>query len=234
MLGAVLAQSIGKRVGDSLTIGGKTRQVVGIYRTNVSYGNSTMMFPLVTLQAENQLTGEVTLAFVQVTTGTDPATVAAAIDQQFVQYTAIQSAKDYGQADQTLVLLGVADTGGTILAAAIAISGVLDTTLLSFFERMQEFGVLRSIGWTRRRLIALVIGEAAVLGFVGLLFGLALGWLAIIALQHVNAIRGYFVPVYHVAVFERALSFAVRGRPDRRRLPSRPGCATLTHRGAAP
>ena len=144
--------------------GQATRHVVGIYRTNVSFGNSTMMFPLTTLQSENQLPGQVTLGFVKVAPGANKDAVAKAIDRRFVQYTAIQSATDYGRADRTLVLIGVANTGGTILAAVIAITGVLNTTLLSFFERTREFGVLRSVGWSRLRVLALVLGEAVVVG----------------------------------------------------------------------
>ncbi len=208
MLGFGLAQSIHKQVGDTLQMGGKTRQVVGIYRTNVSFGNSTMMFPLTTLQAENQLPGQVTLAFVKVAPGANQDQVAKAIDHQFVQYTAIQSAADYGRADRTLVLIGVADTGGTILAAVIAITGVLNTTLLSFFERTREFGVLRSVGWSRVRVLSLVLGEAVVMGLAGLLLGLVLGWFMVNVLQHVSAIEGYFNPTYDVATFVRALSFA--------------------------
>jgi putative ABC transport system permease protein len=204
----VLAQNLHKSVGDTLDMGGRTRNVVGIYRTNVSFGNSTMMFPLAELQAENQLSGQVTLGFAKVTPGSDPATVADAFNQRFVQYTAIRSAQDYGRADRTLVLIGVANTGGTILAGVIAISGVLNTTLLSFFERTREFGVLRSIGWTRRRILALVIGEATVLGLVGLTLGLALGWLTINVLQRLEALRGYFDPTYDTEVFTRALVFA--------------------------
>ncbi|MGZ4707420.1 MAG: ABC transporter permease [Acidimicrobiales bacterium] len=208
MLGAVLAQEIHKSVGDSLDIAGKTRQVVGIYRTDVSFGNSTMMFPLAELQAEYQLTGQVTLGFAKVVPGADAAAVADAFNSRFIQYTAIRSASDYGRADQTLVLIGVANTGGTILAGVIAISGVLNTTLLSFFERTREFGVLRSIGWTRRRILALVIGEASVVGLVGLFIGLVFGWFAVNVLQKLESIRGYFEPNYDAAVFTRALVFA--------------------------
>ena len=167
-----------------------------------------MMFPLDELQAENQLTGQYTLGFAKVVPGASPANVADTFNRTFIQYTAIRSAKDYGRADRTLVLIRVANTGGTILAAVIAITGVLNTTLMSFFERMREFGVLRAIGWTRRRVIGLVLGEATVLGFVGLALGLFLGWLAINALQHVSAIQGYFQPSYDTAVFVRAMSFA--------------------------
>jgi putative ABC transport system permease protein len=208
MLGVVLAQDIHKGVGDTLTIAGKQRTVVGLYRTNVSFGNSTMMFPLAELQAENQLTGQVTLGFATVVPGADVETVTKAFDKRFLQYTAIRSAKDYGAADQTLVLIGVANTGGTILAGVIAISGVLNTTLLSFFERTREFGVLRSIGWTRPRVLGLVIGEASIVGVLGLALGLALGWVAVNVLQHLNAIRGYLQPTYDTVVFSRALFFA--------------------------
>ncbi len=208
MLGYVLAQSIHKTVGDTLQMGGKTRHVVGIYRTNVSFGNSTMMFPLATLQSENQLTGQVTLGFVKVAPGANKDTVAKEIDRRFVQYTAIQSASDYGRADRTLVLIGVANTGGTILAAVIAITGVLNTTLLSFFERTREFGVLRSVGWSRLRVLGLVLGEAVTMGFVGLWLGLLLGWVMVNVLQHVSEIQGYFQPTYDVDTFVRALSFA--------------------------
>jgi putative ABC transport system permease protein len=208
MLGYVLAQDIHKTVGDTLVIGAKTRHVVGIYRTNVSFGNSTMMFPLTTLQTENQLPGQVTLGFVKVAPGANKDAVAKAIDRRFVQYTAIQSASDYGRADRTLVLIEVANTGGTILAAVIAITGVLNTTLLSFFERTREFGVLRSVGWSRLRVLALVLGEAVVVGFVGLVLGLVLGWVMVNVLQHVSEIEGYFQPTYDLATFVRALSFA--------------------------
>ncbi len=208
MLGYVLAQSLHKTVGDTLVMGGKTRHVVGIYRTNVSFGHSTMMFPLTTLQTENQLTGQVTLGFVKVAPGANKDAVAKEIDRRFVQYAAIQSASDYGRADRTLVLIEVANTGGTILAAVIAITGVLNTTLLSFFERTREFGVLRSVGWSRLRVLALVLGEAVVVGFVGLVLGLVLGWIMVNVLQHVSEIEGYFQPTYDAATFVRALSFA--------------------------
>lgn len=209
MLGVALSQSIHKRVGDTLRIGGKTRRVVGIYRTGISFGDSTMMFPLSTLQAENQVTGYVTLGFAKVDQGTSIPKVKATLKKQFVQYAPIASLTDFGRNDNTLTLINAANTGGTILAAIIAISGVLNTTLLSFFERMREFGVLRSIGWSRPRIVTLVLGEAAVVGVVGAAIGLVLGWAAVNVLQNLHALRGYFVPTWEVGVFARSLSFAI-------------------------
>lgn len=212
MLGYVLAQSLHKKVGDTLLIGKKNRTITGLYSTNISFGNSTMMFPLTTLQGENQLGGQVTLGFVQVTDNSSKAkvdAVAKRLDKQFVQLTTIQSASDYGRADHTLVLIKAANTGGTILAAVIAITGVLNTTLLSFFERIREFGVLRSVGWSRGRVVALVMGETVVVSLTGAALGLLLGWAAVNILQQLHELRGYFQPTYDLAVFTRALSFAI-------------------------
>ena len=107
-----------------------------------------MMFPLAELQAEYQLTGQVTLGFAKVVPGANPAAVADRVQRPVHPVHRHPHASDYGRADQSLVLIGVANSGGTILAGVIAISGVLNTTLLSFFKRTREFGVLRSIGWT--------------------------------------------------------------------------------------
>ena len=209
MLGVALAQSINKHVGDTLMMGGKKRTVVGLYRTGISFGDSTMMFPLSTLQAENQVTGYVTLGFAQVDKGVSIPVVKHRLSKKFVQYAPIASLTDFGRNNNTLTLINAANTGGTILAAVIAISGVLNTTLLSFFERIREFGVLRSIGWSRLRIITLVIGESAVVGVVGAAFGLVLGWAAVNVLQNLSSLRGYFVPTWQVGVFFRSLYFAI-------------------------
>ncbi|MEZ5177642.1 MAG: ABC transporter permease [Acidimicrobiales bacterium] len=188
MLGYELAQAIHKRVGDELTMDGHRYRVTGLYRTNVSFGNATMMFPLPVLQGRYTKAGFVTLGFVKVAPGAPVDVVRRRIDQRFPQLAGVASEADDGLVDNTLVLIGAANTGGAILAAVIAISGVLNTSLLSFFERIREFGVLRSIGWSRRRVMALARRGAGG-ELVGALVGLLLGWAAINVLQHLSALR---------------------------------------------
>lgn len=209
MLGYVFAASVSKRVGDRITLGDNTYTVTGLYSTNVSFGNSTVMMPLSHLQGLNRLDGQVSLGFVQVDKGAGVTKVAKAIDDAFPQLTTIRTAEDFGRADRNLMLIGAANTGGSILAALIAITGVLNTSLLSFFERIREFGIYRSIGWSRRRVIALVIGEAVVVSVAGAALGVALGWGAINVLQNLDQLRGIFDPVYKADIFTRSLSFGL-------------------------
>jgi ABC-type lipoprotein release transport system permease subunit len=58
---------------------------------------------------------------------------------------------------------------------AIVALGILNTQLMSLFERVREFGVLMAIGARPRWIVRLLIAESALLGIVGTACGLALG-----------------------------------------------------------
>ena len=49
--------------------------------------------------------------------------------------------------------------------------GMLNTMLMSIFERTREIGILRAVGWRRRRVLALVLGEALVIALIGTILG---------------------------------------------------------------
>lgn len=209
MLGYTFANDVRKGVGDTVTFDGDDYRVTGIYRTNVSFGNSTVMMPLAHLQGLNRLAGQVTLGFVKVEPGARVATVRAAIEDAFSQLATIETAEEFGRADRNLTLISAANTGGSILAGLIAATGVLNTSLLSFFERIREFGIYRSIGWSRRRVIALVMGEAVLVSIAGAILGMLLGWIAVNVLQNIDQLRGIFNPIYEANVFWRALLFGL-------------------------
>jgi putative ABC transport system permease protein len=107
------------------------------------------------------------------------------------------------------VLINAANIGGSILALFIGATGVMNTTLLSFFERLREFGVLRAVGWSRRRLVALVFGEALLVALVGAGIGIGVGIAAVSGLTHVGDLVGVFRPDYPSGIFVRALAFAL-------------------------
>ncbi len=53
--------------------------------------------------------------------------------------------------------------------------GILNTILMSVFERVREFGVMMSLGMKPRHLVGLIVGEAVMLGAVSVLVGCLLG-----------------------------------------------------------
>ena len=46
------------------------------------------------------------------------------------------------------------------VALILGAVGMLNTMLMSIFERTREIGILRAVGWRRRRVLALILGEA--------------------------------------------------------------------------
>jgi putative ABC transport system permease protein len=63
------------------------------------------------------------------------------------------------------------------LALLVGMLLVANTLAMSAAERRQEIGLLRVVGASRRMLVGMVAGEAVLLGFVGGVVGVGLGWL---------------------------------------------------------
>ena len=61
-----------------------------------------------------------------------------------------------------------------ILFVVIAM-GILNTILMSIFERVHEFGVMMALGTKPRQIVGLIVQEAFVLALVGILIGAGLG-----------------------------------------------------------
>lgn len=81
---------------------------------------------------------------------------------------------------QAAALIGsqtVSKTMILFIVFSVAALGVLNTMLMNVFERTRELGVLKAIGLTPARLMALVLLEAALLGALASAAGVALGLL---------------------------------------------------------
>jgi putative ABC transport system permease protein len=209
MLGWRAASNLGLHVGDVFHANGTTNVVTGIYSTGNAFGDAGAMFPLPALQAYNRVPGIVTLAFVKVTPGVPVATVTKRIDVNMPELTTIRTAAQFGRADRDLVFLKAAVTGTTILAVIIGAVIVGNTLLLTLFERTRELGLLGAIGWTRRRIVGLLLGENLVLALIGAVLGIGLSFLVTSALERLPALVGILHASFTPSAFWRALYTAV-------------------------
>ena len=212
ILGTSAAENLGKRVGDHVVFDLVEYTVVGIFQVGQQAGDGAAIMPLAALQGHERTTGQVTLAFVKVKPGTTKAEIGALrkrIERDHPSLTTIASPAEFGRVDRSLELLSAADRGATIMALVIGAIIVTNTMLLSFFERTREFGVMRAVGWSRRRVMSLVVLEALVISVLGAALGVALSFVATIALQEWSSIRGFLDPRYTATIFWRALYIAV-------------------------
>ena len=61
------------------------------------------------------------------------------------------------------------------LAVIIALIGIVNTLMLSVFERTREIGLLRAVGMRRRQVRAMVRSEAVILAIFGAIVGIVIG-----------------------------------------------------------
>ena len=97
----------------------------------------------------------------------------------------------------------------TALAVGIGAIGVMNTMVMSVFERTREIGILRAVGWRGSRIMRMIVGESLILCLVATVAGSALGVLASRSVLLIPAVRSVLDPQYTVDIFVRALVVAI-------------------------
>jgi putative ABC transport system permease protein len=82
------------------------------------------------------------------------------------------------------------------LAVLIALIGIVNTLMLSVFERTREIGLLRAVGMKRRQVRAMIRSEAVIIALFGGVVGIALAY----ALRN-NGVTTIAVPVGSLIAF---------------------------------
>ena len=77
--------------------------------------------------------------------------------------------------------------------------------IMTVFERTQEIGVLRALGWRRRRVLRLSLGESACLGLIGAALGMVLAVIGLRTLLLAPTAREFIDPNLPPAVLSLGL-----------------------------
>jgi putative ABC transport system permease protein len=64
-----------------------------------------------------------------------------------------------------------------MIAITVASLGIINTLVMSILERYKEIGIMKAVGASDRDVKKIFFFEAGVIGFMGGVFGLALGWI---------------------------------------------------------
>ena len=84
------------------------------------------------------------------------------------------------------------------LAVLIALIGIVNTLMLSVFERTHEIGLLRAVGMRRRQIRAMIRSESVILAVFGAVIGIIVGTglgIALVSALHSQGITSTVVPV---------------------------------------
>jgi putative ABC transport system permease protein len=179
-----------KKVGDTISIGGTTVKITGIVKSTSATGasGSDVYLPLATAQKLASETGKISSVYVQAASSGDVDGVKTALQSSLGSGMTVNT-----EADLASNVTGSLSTASSlanslglwlsivVLAAAFLLAVLF--TISGVTRRTREFGTLKAIGWSDRRIVGQVAGESIVQGVLGGVIGLVIGLVAILVVN---------------------------------------------------
>jgi putative ABC transport system permease protein len=172
------------KVGSIETLGGTKFTVVGIVTTSSS---EDYFISLAEAQKISTETSKVTTVYVKAASSTQIDSVASAIKKSASGSTVSTSADLANNVSGSLAsTASLANNLGKWLSIGVLLAAFLVAALFTMAavgRRTREFGTLKAIGWTSRRVVRQVLGESIVTGLIGGAIGIGLGFLGAFAIN---------------------------------------------------
>jgi ABC-type lipoprotein release transport system permease subunit len=208
LLGRAAAEDLDREVGDTLQLYETTFRIVGIFETGAPFEDSAAVVSLPEAQALAGRPRQVNAFLIRLRDIRDAERIRQRIEQRFADLTATLSS-DFVQEQEWLDVLQAFTWAISFLAVLIGGVGVMNTMLMSVFERTREFGALRAVGWRRRQVLGLVLGESLILTGLGGLLGTTLGLVAVEAVERVPVVSGLIPGVFSLPFLSQGIGVAL-------------------------
>lgn len=208
LLGTTAAEVLGKKIGDPLQIDTEEVTVVGIVDGGAWVENGSVILSLELYQSITGNEGKINVIDIRVKSGEDASKVCEQINAAVPDAKAV-AAGDHIRQSQSYKIVQAISWGTSLLAIFVGVLGVMNTMLMTVFERTQELCVLLALGWRRARVMSLILWESALLGLLGGVFGVALGILGVKLLEMTPTVRGLLEPDLSWQLFVIAVAMAI-------------------------
>jgi putative ABC transport system permease protein len=186
LLGERLATSLDKHVGDKMNIfDNETYTVIGVFKGTTVYENGSMTVLLADLQRFMGRKGQVS-GFAIIVEHPDDKTEIERIRhgiEALGKNLEVTPTTEFVNSTTEIRFIHAMAWVTSAVALVIGAVGMLNTMVMSVFERTREIGILRAIGWGRWRVVRMILMESILLSLTGGLVGTA----GAITLAHVLA-----------------------------------------------
>ncbi len=207
LLGRVAARNLRLEVGQTVRLFDTAFKVVGIYETGIAFQDGG---GIVSLRDAQNLFGQPRkVSFVGVWLE-NPDRVEALeheIEARFAEID-LSRASRFAEGLSDMQMMKGMIWGITAMALLVGGLGMTNTMVMSVMERTREIGVLRALGWRKRRVLWMIVRESIALSLLGGAAGIVAGVLLGLALNQSPMIQGFLRMHYTADLFVQALSTA--------------------------
>lgn len=189
MVGTRLAAALNVEVGDQTELlQGEPFAVVGIFESTNVFDSGAMFAPLQALQELMLRDDEVTV-FAVVAEDQNPEALRelASRLQSVAPKIDAAVADDVAQRSSEIRVARSFAWLTSAIALMIGSVGMLNTMMMAVFERTREIAMLRALGWRRRRVIAMILGESTLICLVAAVVGIVLAIVVVQVLSQMPA-----------------------------------------------
>lgn len=187
LIGQPLAEKLDLKVGDRISLSANTSNgdvreqpftIRGIYSTGTNaFDSITVLLPLAKAQAITSAENHASTIFILLKDKAQTGAVAGAL--QTSNYDVLT------WTDMNEFMIQYEDLANSyisilyLIVLAITATVIVNTLIMSVFERTREIGILSAIGMKGRRIMAMFLAETTLLAVGGILMGLVLGVLVV-------------------------------------------------------
>jgi ABC-type lipoprotein release transport system permease subunit len=208
LLGKGAAERLNKRIGDEIEIMDTSFRVVGIYGTGVALEDSAAVISLDEAQHLFGKPDQVMFYTIKLKRPWEADRVLREIEERIPEIAVFKSA-EFAEKLPDMQTTRAMVAAISFLVVLVGGVGMTNTMVMSVFERKREIGVLRALGWRRRRILEMILREALLLSFLAGIAGIAMGVGLGRGLALIPVVSGWLQPDFNLSAFLQAMVIAL-------------------------
>jgi len=211
VLGQTAAETLKKKIGDPIQLETKELSVVGIVDGGALVENGSVILSLPLFQEISGNEGKINVIDIRAAPAMSEDDVKRLCEQinSLVPEARAMVAGEHLGNSQAYRFIRAMSWGTSLLAVIVGVPGVMNTMLMTVFERTQEICILLAIGWKRSRIMSMVLCESALLGLLGGVVGVLIGTLGVKVIETLPAIHDLLEPDLSARLMVNSVAIAV-------------------------
>lgn len=208
IIGKTAAANQNKTIGDTVTLYNQTFKIVGIYETGSFMTDGGAYMSLSKLQNLTSNSNKISNILVKVNANANVTQVSQEITNTYPTLTTTTALDQAKMVNNLLSVINTATWAISLLAIVIGGVGVINTMIMSVYERTREIGVLKAVGWTSKRILGMILGESIVITLAAAVVGTIVGTVLVeggLMIYGITALK----PVFTLDLFVRAFGVAL-------------------------